>query len=135
MNTIIEQNVEIHPIEKQLILYTKGHFKRIDYQNDLKFFAAELYGMYPEQVQKYSINHMVVQLYEKLVNAEYIPFTLQRFLENSFKRAWHDGKSEIDYDVVLNQILAEIQNTAVKGMNLGKADLSLLESKYNISFI
>jgi predicted aldo/keto reductase-like oxidoreductase len=72
--------MNLHKIEKQLILYTKGHFKRIKYEQDLKYFAAELYALSPEQVEWYSISHMVTDVYQKLVDHGLISFNLKNFL-------------------------------------------------------
>ena len=119
--------MDLHYAEKQLILYTKGHFKRIDYYNDLKYFAANLYGLSVEQVDEYNILHMVIDLYEDLVDTRYIKFRLKHFLSDVFKRGFNDtGKNEIKWDNVIRHILAEIQGIGVDGLELGKADLSLI---------
>jgi hypothetical protein len=119
--------VSLHEYEKQLILYTKGHFKEINYNRDLKYFAAKLYDLYPSQVEQYSIIHMVTHIYQKLVTSGYIRFILPLFLDDIFKRAWREnGNHNASWDTVLNQMLAEIQNTRVQGLNLGEADISIL---------
>lgn len=126
-----ENKLNLLYIEKQLILYTKGHFKdlgQMDYATDLKYFASELYGLYPEQVEQRSIFHMVITLYQKLINNGYIRFNLEDYMSNLFKRSWlhyNDG-NKISRENVLDQMLAEIQGTSVKGMDLGKPDLTIL---------
>lgn len=120
-------------IEKQLILYTKGHFTdlgKMDYAEDLKYFAAEAYGLYPKQVEQRSIFHMVITLYQKLIDNGYIRFDLEQYMANLFKRSWlHDNDgNKISRENVLDQMLAEIQGCPVKGMDLDKADLSIFYS-------
>ncbi|WP_137743334.1 hypothetical protein [Robertmurraya siralis] len=101
--------MELHYWEKQLILYTKNHFERIDYDKDLKYFPAELYGLHPEQVELYNMLGMVVRLYQKLIDNGHIPFTLERFISENFRRAFRENnKHEISHKHILRQILAEI---------------------------
>jgi hypothetical protein len=119
--------INLHPTEKQLILYTKGHFKEIDYSRDLKYFAAEMYDLDPERVEQYSINHIVTNLYQKLVDAGYIDFSLKDFLQDTFKRSWlYYNSRSIDYRIVLEQMLAEIQKIRTHGLDLGEADILIL---------
>jgi hypothetical protein len=119
--------INLHPTEKQLILYTKGHFKEIDYSRDLKYFAAEMYDLDPERVEQYSINHIVTNLYQKLVDAGFIEFSLKDFLQDTFKRSWlYYNSRSIDYRVVLEQMLAEIQKIRTHGLDLGEVDHSIL---------
>ena len=114
-------------IEKQLILYTKHHFKRIDYDNDLKYFAVELYGLYPEQVEKYSILNMVVDVYQKLIDLEYIELKLNKFIDIIFQGAWmRDGK--ISKDDLIKRMLGVIQETATGDLLKDlKADHSIIK--------
>jgi hypothetical protein len=125
------KKLALHQIEKQLILYTKCHFKRVDYKNDLKYFAAELYGLSPEQVELCSISHMVVDLYQKLADNGLITFNLKNFLSDTFRRAFREeNKREINWNILNREMLAEIQGMQVQDTilegQLGKADLSLL---------
>jgi hypothetical protein len=123
--------INLHPIEKQLILYTKGHFEEIDYNRDLKYFAAEIYDLDPARVEQYSINHIVTNLYQKLVDAEYIEFSLKDFLQDTFKRSWlYYNNISIDYQIVLEQMLAEIQNIKTHGLDLGEANHSICKGWY-----
>jgi hypothetical protein len=119
--------VDLHEYEKQLILYTKGHFKEINYNRDLKYFAAKLYALDPNRVEQYSIIHMVSSLYDTLVNADYIRFELTLFLAECFKKAmWDNSEKSINWDIILDRMLAGIQNTKVKGLELGEADIAIL---------
>jgi hypothetical protein len=121
--------MNLHKIEKQLILYTKGHFNRINYEQDLKYFAAELYALSPERVELYSVSNMVMDVYQKLVDHGLIDFNLKNFLSDTFRRAFREeGKREVDWNIINRQILAQIQGMMVQGtgLELGDADLSLM---------
>lgn len=119
--------MQLHEVEKQLIKYTKGHFKRIDYYNDLKYFASELYGIGEEHIDQYNILHMVIDLYESLVKNGYIDFRLKFFLSDVFKRASREeNKHEVSWHNVIREMLAEIQGIPVKGLELGETNLSII---------
>lgn len=119
--------MELTHAEKQLILYTKGHFKRINYMEDLKYFAAHQYNIYPEQVDKRSIMHMVIILYEKLSKGSYINFDLETFINDLFRRAWFKNEDHISWETIIQEMLARIQGILAKGLDLGKADFSILK--------
>lgn len=122
--------MELHYWEKQLILYTKGHYKRIDYKKDIKLFTAKLYALSLEDVGFKSVLHMVLDVYETLCDNGYISFNFKTFIstllrESAFKSEDH----KIDEYDILHKLLAEIQNIPVlsKGLDLGEADAELLE--------
>ncbi|MGH0533159.1 hypothetical protein ACQVP7_27065 [Bacillus paranthracis] len=122
--------MELYYWEKQLILYTKGHFKRIDYKNDIKLFTAKLYGLGLEDVGIQNVLHMVLDVYNTLCENGFINFNLKTFIfsllrESSFKSEPH----KIDEYDILHKLLAEIQGIPVlsKGLDLGEADNELLE--------
>ncbi|PLR99585.1 hypothetical protein [Bacillus sp. T33-2] len=120
--------MELHYWEKQLILYTKNHFPRTDYEKDLKRFPAELYVLSIEHTDDYNVLGMVVRLYQKLVDNGHIRFTLEKFIDNIFRRAsFERHKNEVAYVDVLRQMLAEFQGLQVRDgesviLDLGKAD-------------
>ncbi|PDZ55741.1 hypothetical protein CON15_19565 [Bacillus cereus] len=122
--------MEIDYWEKQLILYTKGHFKRINYKKDIKHFAANLYGLNLEQVSTDNVLHMVLDIYENLCLNDYIEFNFKNFISDLFKNAYFtDRGDKVDLSDILNQMLSQIQNTPVvrKGLNLGEVDKGLFE--------
>jgi hypothetical protein len=104
---------------------------RIDYEKDLKHFPAEMYGLSLEHTDNYNIMGMVVRLYQKLVDAGHIRFTLERFISDLFKRASIERhKKEVAYNDVLRQMLAEFQGLQVRDsekvlLELGDADEGL----------
>ena len=119
--------------EKQLILYTKNHFSRIDYERDLKYFASKLYALSLERTSADSINHMIVNLYQKLVDYGYLNFKLDSFITQVFRMAWWDsGKIEINIDLINEHLLSEIQIMRVRSLHvpdleLGEAEVCLIE--------
>ncbi|AFV21553.1 MULTISPECIES: hypothetical protein [Bacillus] len=122
--------MELHYWEKQLILYTKGHFKRIDYKKDIKLFTAKLYGLGLEDVGMQNILHMVLDIYEALCENGYINFKLKTFIATLLKKsAFKSESNKIDAYDILQELLAEIQGISVlrNGLDLGKADRELLE--------
>lgn len=122
--------MELHYWEKQLILYTKGHFKRIDYKKDLKLFTAKLYGLGLEDVGMQNVLHMVLDVYETLCENGYINFKLKTFIATLLKKsAFKSESNKIDAYDILQELLAEIQGISVlrNGLDLGKADRELLE--------
>ena len=135
--------MKLYHYEKQLILYTKNHFKRIDYDRDLKYFAAEHYGLSLESTDDYNVLHMVIDLYQKLIDNDYKGFKIERFISDSFRRSRRERDSnEVSYDDILRQMLSEIQCMQVRGysdkedLELGEADLSILHNeKWNIYLI
>lgn len=112
----------LHYWEKQLILYTKGHFKRLNYAEDLKWFPAELYGLEVEQVSIENVFHMVVDVYETLGKYGFVHFELKEFLASLFR-----GSSSVQLETVIRQLLSEIQGMSVAntGLELGEADKEL----------
>lgn len=122
--------MELHYWEKQLILYTKGHFKRIDYKKDLKLFTAKLYGLGLEDVGMQNVLHMVLDVYETLCENGYINFKLKTFIATLLKKtAFKSESNKIDAYDILHELLAEIQGIPVlsNGLDLGEADRELLE--------
>lgn len=118
--------MELHYWEKQLILYTKGHYvKNIDYNKDLRHFTANIYGLYFDQVKDYMVQGMVVDLYEKLVNNGLITHSIETFIADIFKRSFYDrGSYEVNRYDIIYYMLGEIQGISVLnvGLDLGTTD-------------
>jgi hypothetical protein len=124
-----EQNNELDYWEKQLIKYTKGHYKRTDYNKDLKYFPYNFFWIPLEEVKIYHIMGMVVRLHEKLVSMGYLTFKMERFIDDIFKRSRFerdDFKTVIREDII-RQLLAEIQGMQVKFNDEKHPDLDLGE--------
>lgn len=118
--------------EKQIILYTKGHFGEINHHH-LKYFAAEHFGLHPDQVEQYSINYMVANLYEKLIDEGYIGFKLYSFVNEVFKRKRFEGDNSdgVKWSDMLKLMLSDIQGISVLGedfnLDLGAPDKEILK--------
>lgn len=126
--------LELHHYEKQLIKYTKGHFKRdLDYKNDVKYFDAELYGLSVEDTPDYSVFNMVIGLYQELIDTRYIREDLKSLFGELFKRAsWNGSKNNINYDDVIEYMLVSFQGLQIKGydnvldnIELGETDATI----------
>lgn len=129
----MDRGEHLSHIEKQLILYSKNHFRTFDYQHDLKYFAAELYGLGIDQVQQYSVVNMVIDLYQKLINLGYLEMNLKRFLNDIFRLVYRErNEQKASWDDVILHMLIEIQGMQVRNikgledLELGKPDLSIL---------
>src|SRR5690606_28708744 len=114
-NIIGEIKMELHYWEKQLILYTKGHYNRIDYNKDLKQFPSAYYELPLEHTNDYNTLGMVTRLYQKLIDNGRITFTLETFIDGIFKRAnFNHGESSVNRDDILRHMLGNIQGMKVK---------------------
>lgn len=118
--------------EKQLILYTKGHFGPVNYDNDvLKLFAAKLYDLEINRVDPYNINHMVIYLYEALVEQGFIVKPLINLFDMFFKEANKDQRKAVLAQDITITLLKLMQGIKVKDDNdsflieLGTADKNL----------
>lgn len=121
--TAIEEFLTV--AEKQLILYSKNHFKKTDMIEDLKVFAGVQYDLYTHQVPPHSIYHMVVNLFFKLMEKGYIETQPKSFIMELFKST----EDKLDYKAVISKMMAFIQWVKADGLNLGKSDHSLLPMK------
>lgn len=120
--------MEINYWEKQLILYTKRHYGRVNYKEDLKHFPAKLYGIPLDSVKQYHEKGMVVRLYNGLVSEGHLKFELEDFIDNIFHRSVRERDStEVSYYEVLGELLADIQNLTIGGteLDLGDVDTDL----------
>lgn len=120
--------MELHYWEKQLILYTKGHFKHIDYKKDLKLFSTKLYGLDLEDVEIHNVLHIILDLYQTLCKNGFIKFNFKMFISNLLREStFKNGLHKFDEYDILYSMLAEIQSIPVlsKGLDLGEADNEL----------
>lgn len=124
--------MELNYWEKQLILYTKNHFEKIDYDGELRYFPSKLYGLYLEHTEDYNVFGMVVRLYQRLVDMELLTFSLEGFLNDAFRRSLIErGKNdELNRRDIMRLMLAAIQNMNVMGthLDLGVRDDELFKT-------
>lgn len=117
---------EITYWEKQLILYTKGHFGKVIYtDNILKLFAAKLYDLDIERVDPYNVNHMIMYLFETLVEKHYIKMPYLELFHRLFKQANKNQRKEINGEDIRIVMLNHMQGILSKGLDLGVADEDL----------
>lgn len=120
--------------EKQLILYAKGHYPRINYVADLKYFPANCYGIPLHLVDTHNESSMVIDLHEELCKAGLIHFKLRDFLDGVLRRARQAAAGDIEWDGVIAELLSEIQAIPVRNnqdellIDLGLPDKKLFST-------
>ena len=119
--------------EKQLILYSKGHFETVDLIEDIREIAAKQYTLPVEYTEHYSIYHFVVTTFFKLQGMGYIKLTSKELIMDLFKR-----RKEVDYrDVIVDMLgqisITETGVTAKKPLDLGDPDQTLFYQKGGIT--
>jgi len=107
--------------EKQLILYTKGHFKKNYIFNDIKFFVSKEYDLNINQVSWNSIYYFIVNIYFKLIEHDCIQKPIQKFVLSLF----NSPTDLIDYYSIIEKMITEISFTNTKTLNLGNIDIEL----------
>lgn len=115
--------------EKQLVLYSKNHFKKMELLEDLKVFAGVQYDLYTNQVPPHSVYHMVVCLFFKLIDKGYITTQPKQFIMELFRTS----EETLDYKDVISKMMVGIQWVKADGLNLGRADHLLLPKKEEVT--
>lgn len=96
--------------EKQLIAYTKGHYGFVNFSYTvLKYFAASMYDLQVEDVGKYSVNHMLFALHNKMN----VSRGLEQTIESMFRRS---NGTNISYEYVIHELLTDIQGAKTMGI-------------------
>lgn len=125
-----KRELKLNPTEKQIILYAKNHFQGIDYENELPYFAARMYGFEVKDVSLRNTLSMVTDLYLRLVEAGIIQFKFENFINDLFRRSKRerddDNVSKMD---VVREMMAEIQGMPVKDLELGNPDFSIFKER------
>ncbi|QJI52325.1 hypothetical protein [Psychrobacillus phage Perkons] len=119
--------MELTHSEKQFILYTKGWYKKSDNRmDDIKVIIGKAYGLYPEQVEMYSVVHFVTDLFDRLTQNGNIPtegYTPTYFmLNNIFKY-----NLQRDDETLFYFIYNRIQGCNVINLELGDTDSEYLQ--------
>ncbi|WP_026673282.1 hypothetical protein [Alkalihalobacterium bogoriense] len=119
--------------EKQIILYAKCYFGKIDYDNDLKYFVADDLQTTGDKVHKDDIVQFIFNLYDKLVANGYIPFSVKKFVERTYQRKWvYENQIDIRKEDIMKNMLSEIQAMKINGLDLPDPDFTILVHKYTI---
>ena len=79
--------MEITYWKKQLILYTKNHYGKINYERDLKYFVAEYYTLDVEYVDYFNVFSMVMSIYRQLFLNDKMDYNLENFVSAMFADA------------------------------------------------
>lgn len=111
--------------EKQIVLYTKGHFTKKDLIEDLRAIVAESFAIPIESTYFYHIYNHVTRIFLKLHEAEYITESMEDFLCGLFK--WNRVLKPED---MINEMLGKISIVKAAGLNLGEADGKYLPIKH-----
>lgn len=110
--------------EKQLILYTKGHYSKSGYLiDDMKVIVGKAYALSFEHVEMYSIYNFAIKSYDKLVEGGYISHN-KGTAEYILTKVYSKGLNRED-NSLLEFMLGEISIIKVKGLELGEIDFEI----------
>ncbi|WP_442637785.1 hypothetical protein [Rossellomorea marisflavi] len=118
--------------ENQLVLYIKGHFE--EYKRvTMVGIVSKAYDLHLERTNEYSVYHMLMEVYIKLIEAGLISHNLDTFIAESFKKnheRTEDGQI-IERIDIMNKIIADIQNMPVykndvKVIDFGGIDMDMV---------
>lgn len=113
--------------EKQLVLYTKRKYLRVDYDEDLNTIVGNAYGFYAKDVDFHNTISFVSGVFEKLVEQKVIAFNLKTFITDTLKSASRfGGESKIDWHDVIKEMLVEISGCVIEGLKDWEVDKKLL---------
>ncbi|WP_340032541.1 hypothetical protein NSQ20_11795 [Paenibacillus sp. FSL K6-1122] len=110
--------------EKQLVLYSKGHFLKTNLTDDIKRIIAEGFEIPLESTQFYHVYSFVTTIFVKLHEKKYIDNSINDFLCGLFK--WNDTLRPED---MIQNMMSSISSVKAVGLNLGKANSKYLTPK------
>nr|WP_145401539.1 hypothetical protein [Paenibacillus xylanexedens] len=110
--------------EKQLVLYSKGHFVKTNLIDDIKKIVAEGFEIPLESTHFYHSYNFVADTFLKLHKANYIDASMHDFFCGLFK--W---KQILKPEDMIQDMLSNISTIRAAGLNLGKADSKYLTLK------
>lgn len=111
--------------EKQLVLYTKGHFEQSNMIDDLRSITAENFEIPVDSTEFYHIYDWVTKIFLKLKEASYITISTHDFLCSLF--TWETPV--LKPEDMLRKMLSHIRGVVVAGIDLGVADERYLNIK------
>lgn len=118
--------------ENQLVLYIKGHFDKHQYVT-MEGIVSKAYDLHVERTYEYSVYHLLMDVYLKLVEAGLITHNLDTFISESFKKNHERTKDGqiIERKDIMNKIIADIGNMSVykndvKVIDFGEVDMELV---------
>lgn len=105
--------------QKQLILYTKGQYGKIDYDRHLKYFAGLHFEIHIDHITEHHIFKLVSKTYHDLQKRQLVTFNFERFMCDVFRNAKFDGREDVQLKDVIIRLLSEISSCN----NLGSLEL------------
>lgn len=111
--------------EKQLVLYTKGHFVKTNLLEDLKKICSVRFEIPEKSVEFYIVYNAVTDIFLKLHKSNHIEEGLEDFFKSLFK--WSPVLTPEDF---LEKMLSPVSMVKAKGLELGSADPQYLEIKH-----
>lgn len=112
--------------EKQIVLYSKGHFQTTDMIEDIRQITAKAFAIPVESTHFYHLYNYITSIFLKLHEASYITDTMESFLCSLFK--W---KSVLKPEDMVIKMMGQISIVKASGLYLGEADDGYLPSKKN----
>ncbi|OME55439.1 hypothetical protein BSK59_13255 [Paenibacillus odorifer] len=108
--------------EKQLILYSKGHYKTKNKDNALRIITSWNYHIPLESTEQYHIYDYILKVFICLQEEGYT-LSPHEFLKSFFTIR----RPVITFNTMIEILLIEISLVEVKELNLGEIDKQLFE--------
>lgn len=108
---------ELRFIDKQVVLYTKGHYnKDVTKQGGvlyLDYFAAWYYDLRLDRVNESIVYNMVMDVYVRLEELGYVTVRIEEMFARLFKNMHWAGDHGISRAMVIRYLLDEMQSIQV----------------------
>ncbi|MGG1650472.1 hypothetical protein ABHN03_16890 [Paenibacillus sp. NRS-1775] len=114
--------------EKQIVLYTKGHFLTTDMFEDIRQITAKAFSIPVQSTHFYHLYNFITSIFLKLHEEEYISESMENFLCSLFK--W---KPVLKPEDMVTKMIGQISIVKASGLQLGEADEKYLPIKKKLS--
>ena len=114
--------------EKQIVLYSKGHFQITDMLEDIRQITAKAFSIPVESTHFSHLYNYITSIFLKLHEAEHITESMENFLCSLFK--W---KSVLKPEDMVTKMIGQISIVKASGLQLGEADEKYLPIKKKLS--
>ena len=111
--------------EKQVVLYSKGHFVISNEIDDLRTITAEAFDISLTSTEKYHVYGYVVKIFLKLQTEKYIEASMHDFICGLF--TWETPV--IQPSDMIRKMMSYISTVKAAGLDLGEADPKYLPVK------
>lgn len=105
-------------LQKQLILYTRGHYGEVDYDSHLKYFAGFYFQIQPDHITKHHVFKFVSETYHDLQKQELVTFRFDNFMDEILKSARFEGKDTVQLNDIMIRMLIEISECELEDYEL-----------------